>query len=123
MSPRPSEFGAPDDEALARLARESEVTAYLSSGPGGQKKNKTESSVRVRHLPTGIVRIATEHRSQHRNRALALERLWRALERRARKAKPRIATKPSSAAVERRLDSKRRDAERKRARARPDREG
>jgi len=122
MSPRPSEFGAPDDEALARLARESEVTAYRSSGPGGQKKNKTESSVRVRHLPTGIVRIATEHRSQHRNRALALERLWRALVRRARKAKPRIATKPSSAAVERRLDSKRRDAERKRARARPDRE-
>ena len=109
----------PDDAALARLARESEITPFKSSGPGGQKKNKTESSVRVKHVPTGITRIATESRSQHRNRALALERVWHALERRARKPKPRIASKPSRAAVERRLQSKRRAAETKRARARP----
>ena len=109
----------PDDEALARLARDCEITAYRSSGPGGQKKNKTESSVRVRHLPSGIMRVATEHRSQHRNRRLALERVWHALERRARKPKPRIASKPSRAAVEHRLQSKRRAAETKRARARP----
>ena len=101
---------------LTRLALECEVTPYKSSGPGGQKKNKTESSVRVRHIPTGITRIATESRSQGRNRALALERVWRELERRAAKRKPRVATKPSKAAVERRLSAKRRAGEAKRSR-------
>src|SRR5258708_4854053 len=113
----------PDDQALIRLARESEVTPYRSSGPGGQKKNKTESSVRVRHLPTGIVRVATESRSQHQNRRLALERVWLALERRARKVRPRIASAPSRSAIERRLESKPRAAAKKRARERAQDQG
>jgi protein subunit release factor B len=103
-------------EHLERLARDCEITAYRSSGPGGQKKNKTESSVRVRHLPTGITRVSTASRSQTRNRALALERLWEELERRARPKKKRVATAPSRSAVERRLERKRRDAQRKRER-------
>ena len=57
------------------LLKQCRVESYTSSGPGGQKKNKTESSVRVRHLPTGVTRIATESRSQTRNRELALERV------------------------------------------------
>jgi protein subunit release factor B len=104
---------------LARLARDCEITPYRSSGPGGQKKNKTESSVRVRHLPTGITRIATESRSQIRNRELALERVWEELKRRASKPKPRRPTKPSRTAVERRLVEKRRSSERKRERREP----
>jgi protein subunit release factor B len=107
---------------LARLARECEVTPYKSSGPGGQKKNKTESSVRVTHLPTGIVRVATESRSQTRNRALALERVWEELRRRARRKKPRVATAPTRAAVERRLEEKRRAGARKRVRRTADEE-
>jgi protein subunit release factor B len=107
----------PTPEALAKLSRECEVVPYKSSGPGGQKKNKTESSVRVRHVPTGLTRIATESRSQRVNREVALERVWTELRRRARKPKPRVATGPSRSAVERRLASKRRDAEKKRARA------
>ena len=106
----------PTPEQLARLARECEITAYRSSGPGGQKKNKTESSVRVRHLPSGIVRVATASRSQTRNRASALTRVWEDLRRRARTPKRRVATRPSAAAVARRLDEKRRAAERKRTR-------
>ncbi len=101
---------------LERLARDCDVTAYKSSGPGGQKKNKTESSVRARHLPTGITRIATESRSQTRNREAALQRVWDELERRARKKKPRKATKPTRGAVEKRLEEKRRHATRKRQR-------
>lgn len=101
---------------LARVLAESDVTPFKSSGPGGQKKNKTESSVRVRHRPTGITRIATESRSQSRNRALALERVWKELQRRAAKKKPRVATRPSSGAVERRLAAKRRVSEAKRER-------
>ena len=106
----------PTPEQLERLARDCKVAAYRSSGPGGQKKNKTESSIRARHLPTGIVRIATEHRSQYRNRALALERIWEELRRRARKPKPRVATRPGKAAIERRLAEKRLDSVRKRTR-------
>jgi protein subunit release factor B len=105
---------------LERLARDCDITAYRSSGPGGQKKNKTESSVRVRHRPTGITRVATESRSQFRNREAALGRLWAELQRRARRKKPRIATKPSAAAVERRLDEKKRAGERKRTREKPE---
>ncbi len=101
---------------LERLLRECDVTPFKSSGPGGQKKNKTESSVRVRHRASGITRIATESRSQSRNRTLALERVWKELERRAAKRKPRQATRPHRAAVERRLEGKRRDARTKRAR-------
>ena len=46
-----------------------------ASGPGGQHVNRTESAVRVTHLPTGMQAIAAEERSQHRNRKLALARL------------------------------------------------
>ena len=103
-------------EHLARIARDSDITPYKSSGPGGQKKNKTESSVRVTHRPTGITRIATESRSQLRNRERALERVWAELERRAKKRKPRKKTAPSRAAVEKRLEAKRRAGETKRRR-------
>ena len=103
---------------LERLARDCEITPYKSSGPGGQKKNKTESSVRVRHLPSGIVRIATESRSQARNRETALARVLEELKRRARKPKPRRPTRPTRSAVERRLAGKRLAAEKKRGRGR-----
>ena len=106
----------PSAEALARLARDCEITPYKSSGPGGQKKNKTESSVRIRHLPSGVTRIARESRSQRVNREVALERVWAELRRRARRPKPRVATKPSRSAVERRLESKRLAGAKKRTR-------
>src|SRR2546425_7336612 len=98
-------------EYLERVARDCDITAFKSSGPGGQKKNKTESSVRVRHRATGITRIATESRSQARNRELALERVWTELKRRAARRKPRVGTKPTRTAVERRLAEKRRAGE------------
>ena len=55
------------------------VDTYRASGPGGQKRNKTSSAVRIRHLPTGLLVIAEESRSQHENRARALRRLRQAL--------------------------------------------
>jgi len=103
---------------LVRLARDCEITPFKSPGPGGQKKNKTESSVRVRHLPSGIVRIATESRSQARNREAALARVLEELRRRARRPKPRRPTRPTPAAVEQRLAAKRITAARKRERGR-----
>lgn len=59
----------------AELVRQCEVDTYRASGPGGQKRNKTDSAVRLRHAPTGLAVTAVESRSQHENRARAVRRL------------------------------------------------
>src|SRR5215475_3228738 len=62
----------------AQLLAQCEVDTYRASGPGGQKRNKTSSAVRLRHPPSGLLVIAEESRSQHENRARALKRLRQA---------------------------------------------
>ncbi len=62
-----------------QLLTQCEVDTYRASGPGGQKRNKTSSAVRLRHLPSGLIVIAEESRSQHENKAKALQRLRHAL--------------------------------------------
>src|SRR6516165_4796142 len=61
-----------------QLLAQCEVDTYRASGPGGQKRNKTSSAVRIRHSPSGLIVIAEESRSQHENRARALKRLRQA---------------------------------------------
>ena len=63
----------------AELLSQCEVDTYRASGPGGQKRNKTSSAVRLRHTPTGLIVIAEESRSQHDNKAKALKRIRRTL--------------------------------------------
>ncbi len=74
------------------LKKEVVIETYRSSGPGGQRKNKTETAVRLKHLPSGIIVIATEHRLQAQNRKLAFERLKERLLRLNQPKRRRIPT-------------------------------
>ncbi len=65
-----------DDQALLG---ECSVDHYRSSGPGGQKRNKTSSAVRLRHHPTGLAVTAADDRSQRVNTVRAIRRLREAI--------------------------------------------
>jgi hypothetical protein len=82
-----------------QLLAQCEVDTYRASGPGGQKRNKTSSAVRLRHRPTNLMVIAEESRSQHENKANALKRLWRALFLHLRDELPAEARTPEAVAI------------------------
>lgn len=72
----------PDDiggDGNTLKASDVRVDTFRASGPGGQHRNKTDSGVRMTHIPSGIVVTATEDRSQHRNREVAWSRLKKSL--------------------------------------------
>jgi ribosome-associated protein len=118
--------------------REITLRTSRSSGPGGQHANVTASRVEaifdvkssvalsdeqkrrvIARLGPRVTAVAQDARSQARNRELALERLRRRLAGALAPERPRHATRPTTAAVERRLEEKRRQAARKQARERP----
>ncbi|MBP8131145.1 MAG: peptide chain release factor-like protein [Candidatus Hydrogenedentes bacterium] len=99
---------------------ELDFTFFRSRGPGGQKKNVTDSAVRLRHLPTGITVVAQRGRSQYQNKRLALMELERRLAAMRRKRKPRKPTQPTLASRERRIAEKKLTARRKETRRSPE---
>jgi len=114
------------------------IRVSRSSGPGGQHANTAETRVdalfdvdasvaltdrqkqRVRASAGPVLRaVAQDERSQARNRELAVERLVGKLREALKVERRRVATRPTKASVERRLESKRRRAAAKRRRAAP----
>lgn len=101
-----------DYAAFARMsaeeiARDCEVQTFHASGPGGQGVNTADSAVRMRHVPTGIVVVSREERSQLRNRERCVEKILEACRRRSRPPRPRKRTHVSAAQKRRRLEAKR----------------
>lgn len=118
---------------------EIELRASRSGGPGGQHANKTASRIEAvfevrssialseaqkarvsARLGPRVTAVAQDSRGQARNRALALERLRDRLRDALAPRKQRRATRPGRAAKERRLESKRRQGQRKQQRRRPE---
>jgi ribosome-associated protein len=110
------------DTDLELLKKQVIIETYRSSGPGGQRKNKVETAVRLRHLPSGITVVATEHRSQADNRKLAFERLRDRLIKLNRPRKRRIPTSVSLKTIEKRIEEKKILSKKKHLRQKPQKE-
>ena len=101
------------------LLRECEVETFRASGPGGQHVNKTESAVRLRHLPSGLVVTARQERSQHQYKSLCLHKLRARVAQLNRRPAKRVPTRVPRSAKRRTLEAKARRARIKRLRAKP----
>ena len=106
---------ASDDALLAQC----DVETLRAGTKGGQRANKVETGIRLRHRPSGLVVQSRTHRSQTRNRSAALAELRRRLEERARPVTPRVATTPTRGSRRRRVEAKKRRSATKETRRKP----
>lgn len=95
---------------------EIDIERICRSGPGGQHRNRKATGVRITHLPSKMVVMSTNHRSQKQNLDEALKALKLKLMARLKKPKKRLKTKPTKSSVDRRMVSKKRQGEKKKSR-------
>jgi len=101
------------------LLRECEVDTFRSSGPGGQHVNKTETAVRLKHLPSGVVVTSRELRSQHQNKASCLRKLRIKVGQLNHRPTTRVPTRVPRSAKNRTLETKARRSQIKQLRSKP----
>jgi ribosome-associated protein len=101
------------------LLRECLMDTFRSSGPGGQHVNKTESAVRLKHLPSGVVVTSRAERSQHQNKAHCLRKLREKIEKLNHRPAKRVPTRVHASAKNRTLEEKARRSNIKRLRSKP----
>ena len=101
------------------LLNECQLDTFRASGPGGQHVNKTETAVRLKHLPSGVVVTSREERSQHRNKALCLKKLRQKVERLNHRPAKRVPTRVPRSAKNRTLEAKAHRSRIKRLRSKP----
>ena len=118
MNELPAGYRVPDDPE--DLLDECDVTWFQASGPGGQHRNRTKTAVRLQHRPSGVVVIGRRERSANQNKKDALARLAERLRALLYKPPPRRPTKTPRAVRKKRVEGKRRHAEKKRLRGRVD---
>ncbi len=106
-------------ESDEELLRECLMDTFRSSGPGGQHVNKTESAVRLKHLPSGVVVTSRVERSQHQNKAHCLRKLREKIEKLNHRPPSRVPTRVPRSAKNRTLEEKSRRSNIKRLRSKP----
>ncbi|MFC1703584.1 peptide chain release factor family protein [Candidatus Omnitrophota bacterium] len=106
--------------SLDNLEKETKIIYYKSSGPGGQRKNKRETAIKLHHIPSGIWVIATEHRTQSNNKQLAFKRLQNRLRQLNKIDKLRVPTAIPFGVKEKILKKKKIHSEKKRLRKKVD---
>ena len=102
-----------------QLLNECRIDTFRAGGKGGQHQNKTETGVRITHVPTGTTAVARDNRSQAANRAAALDRLRAKLAARAYTPPPRRRTGVPLKERRKRVDDKKKRARLKRLRRKP----
>ena len=107
-------------ESDEELLQECELQTFRSSGPGGQHVNKTESAVRLKHLPSSVVVSSQQERSQYRNKQICLQKLRKKIAELNYRPPKRVPTRASKAAKNRTLEEKARRAKIKKLRSRPE---
>lgn len=101
------------------LKREVMVEPFRSSGPGGQRKNKVATAIRLKHIPSEITVVATEYRYQSQNLKLAFDRLQERLRKLNQPKKRRIPTSVPGSVIEKKKEKKKILSKQKRLRKNP----
>lgn len=101
------------------LIKECKLESFKSSGAGGQHVNKTESAIRLTHIPSGIVTFSQQERSQYLNKKICLDKLRKKIDSLNYRKPKRVKTNVPKAVKTKNKAKKMHASEKKRQRMKP----